>query len=220
MLRHPPYSLILASNSPRRKELLGWLNLPFVIQASHIDEVSTHTRPSLVVQDLAKQKGKWIFDQLEQRETFGKSFFPIVIGADTLVALGSLILGKPNNDEEAKTMLTQLSDKTHQVLTGVYIGLLDRETLQYREELFCCMTEVNFAKISQDLLDDYVQSGDPLDKAGSYGIQGQALTFISSINGSYSNVVGFPLCEFVQKLKELLGYKENPGGKWRSCFYE
>ncbi len=212
------YSLVLASGSPRRKELLGWLNLPYEVIVSNVDEDSPTKEPALLVSELARKKGKHIFDELEKKKGFTLDYFPLVVGADTIVTLDQEILGKPKDDDDAKTMLMKLSGRTHEVLTGVYLGILDKNLKSYREELFVCRTEVEFATISQDLLHDYVVSGDPLDKAGAYGIQGQALSFIRKINGSYSNVVGFPLHEFTEKLKFFLGYEGDLQGKWREEF--
>ena len=115
-------------------------------------------------------------------------------------------------------MLQELAGGVHQVVTGVHISKFDIDQLKYKERQFYIATDVEFDNISDDLLDIYLKSEDSLDKAGAYGIQGQALTFISKVNGSYSNVVGFPLSEFVDQLKDFLGYPNDQTGGWRKVF--
>ncbi len=134
------------------------------------------------------------------------------------MVLGEEILGKPHTPQAAREMLKKLSGNSHDVFTGVYMGLLDLQNNGYREKNFFSKTKVYFSSISTDLLDNYVQSSDPLDKAGAYGIQGQALTFIKKIEGCYSNVVGLPLENVISELKDILGYGADKQGKWRLLF--
>ncbi|MBF0312658.1 MAG: septum formation protein Maf [Oligoflexia bacterium] len=221
------YSLILASLSPRRNELLGWTEVPFAIKSMQIPEQSSFSNPSEVVMDLAKQKGLAVYKELTGQSDFATHFFPVVVGSDTIVVVDGEILGRPQDELHAREMLRKLSNKTHLVLTGVYIGLCDRKSKLYREEVFYEETKVTFDEISDDLLDVYVKTADPLDKAGAYGIQGPALTFISRVEGSYSNVVGFPLSHFVRRLKTFIAVDDdgdasdargNGNKHWREVF--
>lgn len=182
--------LILGSASPRRKELLSYLELPFSVMASNVEEITDKTKPSEVVLDLAKIKAKDIRSKVKQENV-------VIISADTIVALGNEILGKPKDVKEAKDTLLKLSDKEHQVLTGVCISVGDEMYDFYVE------TKVKFKTINLSDLNHYLLTKDSLDKAGSYGIQGQAQLFIDSINGSYSNVVGLPVAELSDKLREI-----------------
>ncbi|MBF0361177.1 MAG: septum formation protein Maf [Oligoflexia bacterium] len=219
------YTLILASASPRRKEFLEHLNIPFEIKTMSIKEETDCTLPDEIVLDLAKKKGIAVFnelqrlkDQKEKNSNFADSFFPLIVAADTLVFLGKEQLGRPRDALDAKEMLKKLSGKQHFVYTGVYIVCFDIEKNMQRERSFYCKTEVDFAHITEDFLEEYIKSGESMDKAGAYGIQGSALSFISGIKGSYSNVVGFPLYEFVVQLKDFLGCRDDNEGEWRKKF--
>lgn len=191
-------SLILGSQSPRRKELLSWLNLPFSILTADLDEVSNESEPTAVAVDLASQKAHAVFEKVEVT-------YPFVISSDTIVVLDGKIYNKPKDKKEAREILTELSNRTHQVVTGVSFLFKDLNSGKVREHLFYDSTEVTFNEITPDLMDHYISTGDSLDKAGAYGIQGPSLTFISKVNGSYSNVVGFPLDKVVSELKIILG---------------
>jgi septum formation protein len=199
------YRLILASASPRRKELLSWLQIPFDIIPSDIEEYSEVSDPALLSEDLALQKGKAVWDKSPADN-------PIVVASDTVVALGQTVYGKPKDKEDARRILLKLSGKTHTVFTGV--SLIANRAGQLRQHCFHSSTQVTFDSISEDILDPYLETGESLDKAGAYGIQGPGLCFISHVEGSYSNVVGFPLSEFITELKSFIGQKED----WRSCF--
>ncbi len=199
------YKLILGSQSPRRKELLSWANIPFEILTADLDEISVEIDPEEVAMDIAHQKGKAVFDRVS------KDVNPFVISSDTIVVLDQKIYGKPKDREDARRILTELSDKTHFVITGVCFIFHD-ETGKVREHRFYDQTDVTFNEITPDLMESYLDTGDSLDKAGAYGIQGPSLTFISKVEGSYSNVVGFPLDRVISELKIILG--EN----WRQCF--
>ncbi len=212
------YSLILASKSPRRKELVGHVGIPFEIVSVETDEVSSFIHPSEIVTDVAKQKGEVVFEALSNREGFKKTFFPLVVASDTLVALGDKVFGKPSGKDSARDMLLELSGKKHTVYTAVYLLRVDTKSKHVVKKSFFEKTDVTFAKINSDVLEHYLDTGESLDKAGAYGIQASALTFITSIEGSYSNVVGFPLAEFVENLKSFLGYDDDDFGKWRDCF--
>lgn len=205
------YSLILASNSPRRKEILSYLGIPFEVIPSNILEKSDLENPSEVARELARDKACFVAKSLEIKQ----GYYPLVLGSDTLVVLGKKIFGKPRDIYEAKEILMELSGKTHQVITGVHFELRDEG--QWKSHGFSISSQVTFDSIAPDILEDYLRSGDSLDKAGAYGIQGPSLTFISSLKGSYSNVVGLPLSDVIAELKCFLGIS-NGEGNWRDLF--
>lgn len=183
--------LILASQSPRRRELLAQLGYQFSVQASDIDETveKTETAHNYVLR-LAKQKALHIFNLLSETEQ-ATSF---VLGSDTSVVLDGKILGKPENEEDCFTTLSLLSNNQHQVLTAV--ALVSKNNVQAQ----VISTEVIFKVLTKAEISAYWLTGEPQDKAGSYGIQGIAGQFVKSINGSYSAVVGLPLYETAQLL--------------------
>jgi septum formation protein len=184
-------SLILASASPRRAELLRQLNLDFEVMVSNAPEELPvdSVNPEQVVMDLAKLKVR------RAAETTGED--ALLIGADTVVVLEDRILGKPVDAAAAEAMLTELSGRKHRVFTGLalYQPLTVRLICDY------VMTEVCFRDLSQDEIEAYVRTGEPLDKAGAYGIQGLGAALVESINGCYFNVVGLPLSKLVMMLK-------------------
>lgn len=187
------YELILASASPRRSELLGYLNFPFKIYPSEAPEETDLIEPTEVVQELSRIKCHDIYNQIKSKYTN-----PLVIGSDTVVVYKDEILGKPKSKKEAREVLKKLSGSRHEVLTGVCVKAKDVDFKFYER------TFVVFKDICDSELDIYLKSDDCMDKAGAYGIQGQAQIFIESIEGSYSNVVGFPISDFIEKLKENL----------------
>lgn len=178
--------LILASNSPRRRELLSKLNSNFDIIPSVGEEVSTARLPVDVAKELANRKALEIFKVHPDA---------VVIGCDTVVELDGQLLGKPKDEADAKRMLTALSGKTHQVHTGVCI------VHKMGVWLFADTTQVTFSTLTQKQIDDYVATGSPLDKAGAYGIQDSG--FVCDIAGSYDNVVGFPTERIAEVLQNL-----------------
>jgi len=177
--------IILASASPRRKEILELADLKFDIMPSDAQEITTKTVPNEVVMELASIKAKDIYEKSEKQS--------MVVGADTVVAYQGQILGKPADKADAKRMLTMLSGQTHEVYTGVCVE--DGKTKTFYEE-----TKVTFYEISDEQIDHYIKTGEPMDKAGSYGIQGKAAVFIKGIEGDYYNVVGFPIARFLQEI--------------------
>ena len=199
------YNLVLGSQSPRRKELLSWLKIPFTIRTADLDEVSNQTDPSQIAQDLASQKAQAVKTKCSDIEN------PFIVASDTIVVLDGKIYNKPKDRNEARQILSELSDRTHFVMTGVSFLFKDEDG-KWREHLFFDCTEVTFNEITHELMEAYLDTGDSLDKAGAYGIQGPSLTFISKVNGSYSNVVGFPLDKVVGELGIVLG------DGWRSKF--
>jgi septum formation protein len=204
------FNLILGSQSPRRKELLSWLNIPFKILTADLEEISHQTHPCDIAVDLASQKAHAVFLQCEKKLQSEDN--PFVVSSDTIVVLKEKIYGKPKDRAEAREILNELSGRTHQVITGVSFLYKDFSTGKRREHFFYDSTEVTFNEITPDLMEAYLSTNDSLDKAGAYGIQGPSLTFISKVNGSYSNVVGFPLDKVVSELNLILG------NEWREAF--
>lgn len=178
--------IILASASPRRKEILELADLEFDVMPSDAQEITTKTAPNEVVMELASIKAKDIYKKSEKQS--------MIVGADTVVAYQGHILGKPTDEADAKRMLTMLSGQTHEVYTGVCV-IEDGKTKTFYEE-----TKVTFYEISDEQIDRYIKTGEPMDKAGSYGIQGKAAVFIKGIEGDYYNVVGFPIARFLQEI--------------------
>lgn len=178
--------IILASASPRRKEILELADLKFDVMPSDAQEITTKTAPNEVVMELASIKAKDIYKKSEKQS--------MIVGADTVVAYQGQILGKPTDEADAKRMLTMLSGQTHEVYTGVCV-IEDEKIKTFYEE-----TKVTFYEISDEQIDRYIKTGEPMDKAGSYGIQGKAAVFIKGIEGDYYNVVGFPIARFLQEI--------------------
>ena len=193
-------NIILASASPRRRELLERAGISFSVCPSQGEEQITVSDPAEVVEELSEQKAREVFLKTEGDI--------LVIGADTVVAVNGKILGKPKDQEEAKQMLRSIQGDSHEVYTGV--TLLDREEGQERQRTFHVMTKVVFYPMSEEEIQRYVDTKEPLDKAGAYGIQGKAGIFVKEIRGDYNNVVGLPVARLYQELKEM---GINPG-KW------
>jgi len=180
--------LILASQSPRRKYLLEQAGLRFTVIPSPIDESRVAPdEPAVYVQRLAEAKA----NDVAQR--FPEAW---VIGADTIVAAGGRLLGKPASPEEARRMLTRLAGKTHQVYTGFCI----RRHSIHATFIDAVCTDVTFKVLSDKEIEWYIRSGEPFDKAGAYAIQGMGTFLVRRISGSYSNVVGLPVCEVIEIL--------------------
>ena len=181
--------IILASQSPRRKELMEKLNIPFTVRVADIDETADPSLcPAEDVARLSRLKAEAIPHGQED----------IVIAADTIVVSGMQILGKPKNREHAKQMLQMLSGKAHQVMTGLTVLQGDKR-ITHTE-----ITDVYFRPLTEAEIDAYVASGDCDDKAGSYGLQSGAATFVEKIHGDYYNVMGLPVCRLSLILKEFV----------------
>ena len=179
--------LILASQSPRRKELLGLLGIPFEIQVPQADEtIDPNADPAQQVALVSRRKA--MATQAEAGD--------VVIAADTIVVCDGKILGKPHSFQEAVEMLSMLSGRGHLVMTGM--------TVMRGDQIVSCteVTEVFFREISQKEIERYVRSGEPMDKAGAYGIQGGAALFAEKLCGDYYNVMGLPVCRLTQLLKQ------------------
>ena len=181
-------NLILASGSPRRKELLGLFGIPFVIRAADIDEtMDPGQAPFDVVARVSRLKALAV----------PRKQSDIVIAADTIVVCEGRVLGKPHSREEAVSMLRLLSGRDHQVMTGCTVVRGDAR------ETFTEVTDLHFRPLSDAEIARYVDSGEPMDKAGAYGIQGGAALFCEKIVGDYYNVMGLPVCRLGQVLRKF-----------------
>jgi septum formation protein len=208
-MKQKKYTLILASESPRRMELLQYLKIPFARIPSNIEEP-----PHETALKLAELKGLAVLQILEKKPGYGKDFFPVIISSDTQVRLDDKSYGKPKNKKQASDILLALKGKTHHVITAVHLCRLDKQTQKTLHHSFYCTSRVTFSDFSDNTLTNYLSFNDFTDKAGAYGIQGPAATFISHIEGSYTNVMGLPLFELTQQLQ--LFFDNNPN--WKSCF--
>lgn len=190
--------IILASASPRRKELLGQIGFDFEVVTSHVEEKVSSQRPDRVVEELSRQKA----------EAVRELFLPcqeemLIIGADTVVSLDGCILGKPADSEEAAEMLEHLQGRQHEVYTGVTVLYHGAETADWTVKSFHERTAVQFYPMTEQEILEYVKTGDPLDKAGAYGIQGFCARYIRAVEGNYDNVVGLPVGVLYQEIKEF-----------------
>jgi septum formation protein len=182
-------NLILASSSPRRKELLENLQLKFEVSSSDVDETfEPGMLPEKVVMELASRKAESVAR---------KNPASFVIGSDTIVFADGLILGKPDGHGEAFDMLSRLSGRVHSVYTGVSIFTPQKSKIEFYEK-----TDVEFWELTDDEKSAYIESGEPFDKAGSYGIQGLGATLVKRISGDYFAVVGLPLSRTARELKK------------------
>ena len=189
--------IILASASPRRSELLKQAGFSFTVVPSTIEETRTKTVPGQLAEDLAFQKANDVYETVKGNYT-DQDF--MVIGADTIVYYDGEVLGKPADEQEAFDMLKLLSDRTHQVYTGLAIIL--KKDSEKQIHLLHERTDVTFYPISDEELKDYIATGDPLDKAGAYGIQGAFAVHVKEIKGDYNNVVGLPIARLYQTIKD------------------
>ena len=181
--------LILASNSPRRAEILRILGCNFAAEAADVDEsLPEGTLPETAVTLLAARKAAAVL-ALRPNDT--------VLGADTVVALDGKILGKPRDAAHAAEMLRQLSGRTHTVYTGVCL------LSGGKKQCFCAATEVEFYPLTGQLIADYIATGEPLDKAGSYGIQGRGCVLVKRINGDFFTVMGLPAAQTFRALQQF-----------------
>lgn len=194
-----PWLIILASASPRRRDILKQLCIEPVIIPSDLEERVTSTKPDQVVMELSAQKAGHVAELC--REKYRRDF--VVIGADTVVAAEGKILGKPGDEEEARTMIRLLSGKVHQVYTGITLIQGDRKVTLAEK------TDVAVASMTEEEIEEYVSCGESMDKAGAYGIQGRFAAFIEGINGSYTNVMGLPARRVYEELKRLLEEKND-----------
>lgn len=198
--------IILASGSPRRKEILETIGLTFEIIPAQGEEVITSSVPEEVVQELSEQKAIEVATNIYQYSQTSLERMLVtdtmVIGADTVVSVDGKILGKPKDEAEAFLMLKSLSGRAHKVYTGVTVIIMAPDgrsgKISFVEE-----TKVFVAQMSDEEINRYIATGDPMDKAGSYGIQGAFGAYIKGIEGDYQNVVGFPVARFYAELKKV-----------------
>ncbi len=187
--------LILASGSPRRKDLLESIGVSFEIIPSDVDETFLpFENPIEGVKRLSFEKAR------EVSQNYPGYW---IIGADTVVVIDGRVLGKPVDEDEAKIMLRSLNGTTHEVYTG--FSLVNSQCME-KAVTGCSRSEVFIRSLSADEIDEYVATGEPMDKAGAYAIQGLGAAIVQSVNGSYTNVVGLPLCEVAHELKRLNVY--------------
>ena len=185
--------IILASASPRRRELLHQIGLETEVLPSRIEEKPTATQPEEVVEELSRQK---CLDVAGRAQENG-----VVLGADTVVALDGKIMGKPGSAGQAAEMLKSLQGRSHQVFTGVTLAEVRKGRI-VRQETFSERTEVFLFPMTEEEIEAYILSGEPFDKAGAYGIQGSFARHVKSIEGDYNNVVGLPVAAVYQRLKK------------------
>jgi len=186
------YQIILASGSPRRKAFFEQMGIPFTQKVIPVEEVFPNALSGVsIVEYLVKLKAQAFESSIEDNQ--------LVITADTIVWHQNQCLGKPADEHEAKQMLSQLSDSTHQVITAV--GFLQKN----KWESLHCISEVRFKSVSEKAITDYIATGSPMDKAGAYGIQDSfGMCHINSIKGSYTNIIGLPVAQVLGKIEEIL----------------
>ena len=198
--------IVLASASPRRKELLEQIGIAFEICPAKGDEIISSTDPGDVVMELSAQKaqevGAMIYTYEDEHKDISTPQDIMVIGADTVVAFEDKILGKPKDEEDAKCMLFMLAGKRHSVYTGVSVMLIDKDG-KAGIHTFYEKTDVVVCDMKEEEIDRYIATGEPLDKAGAYGIQGRFAIHIKEIIGDYNNVVGLPVSRLYQELLSI-----------------
>lgn len=182
-------NLILASKSPRRKELLTQAGYQFKIMVSDVDETVDETNPIEKVLAIAKKKGNDVFNKYNFNDV-------VILSADTIVVINNEVLGKPKNVDDARLMIKKLQNNVHQVYTAVYIKS------QNNEDCFVEKTDVSVGEMTEEEIEEYINTSEPYDKAGGYGIQGIFSRYISSIKGDYYNVMGLPIYKVREVLKK------------------
>ena len=186
-------NIILASTSPRRKELLEQTGLPFTIEASDYEEDMTlDMSPAELAQHLSYHKAQAVADKHQNEDV-------LIIGADTFMVFNNEVQGKPHTAEKAKEVLQAMSGQTHEIITGYTV--IDTGTNQHKSE--AVTTKVHFRELTEQEIDEYIATGEPLDKAGAYAIQSRGGMFVDWVEGSYSNVVGLPISQLVQMLRSF-----------------
>ena len=188
--------VILASKSPRRREILSMLGVKFEVLSADADEHSDITDPTLLVRELSLRKGRAVRALLEAEGTWDED--TLIIASDTVVAAGNEILGKPRDDADAARMLRLLSGTEHRVVSGVALLFGAREIAAAEETAVC------FTKMTDAQIEWYVKSGEPADKAGAYAVQGLASLYIKGLRGDYFNVVGLPVHRLETLINEFL----------------
>lgn len=194
--------IILASASPRRQELLSQVGLTFTVMPSDCEERVTSDVPEEVVKELSLQKAQDVARKVAAAGQPDGSAPLLVIGADTVVSCDGRILGKPKSREDAVAMLTLLQGRAHRVYTGVTLLYQEQPGAEWETETFAVCTQVVFYPMTRAEIERYVDTGEPMDKAGAYGIQGKCAAFIEKIDGDYNNVVGLPVARVCLWLRQ------------------
>jgi len=189
--------IILASSSPRRKDIMEQVGIPFEVRVSEVDENIGITKPDLLVKALSKLKAGAVLKEILKED---KNAECAVIGADTVVALDNEVLGKPKDDLDAKRMIKAQSGQKSAVYTGVTV--LIRKNGKTKKDTFAVKTKIEMVEVSDECIDAYIASGEPRDKAGAYGIQGRFAQYVKKIDGDYYNIVGFPICPIAECLRK------------------
>ncbi len=190
---------ILASASPRRKELLEQIGMKFEVRVSEAEEITQATEPAEYVMELSFLKAEDVAGKIPvMYDARGVNQDFVVIGSDTVVAAEGEILGKPKDKDDARRMITMLSGKTHQVYTGVTLMIFKNERMT--QETFYEKTDVTFYEMTENQIEKYINSSEPYDKAGAYAIQGLCSAYIKGINGDYASVVGLPVSRICHEL--------------------
>ena len=199
--------IVLASQSPRRRELFEREEIPFTVQVSQVDETlepDLLADPYEAVKKLAERKAGAVVQQVLGVDYVGAA---AIVGADTMVVLGNTIYGKPESAEDAQRILRELSGKTHEVITGVSVWLVSAPTTEDVSLGFRTFTEtsrVTFKELTDQEIADYIATGEPMDKAGAYGIQGLGGNLVGAIDGDFDNIVGFPIKRFMDEFSEII----------------
>lgn len=185
--------IILASESPRRREILMQTDIVFMTATMNPDETLDSTLPiSEAVEQIALRKA------LSVQEKYPNE---VIVGADTVVIVDGEVMGKPGDEEDARAMLKRLSGRTHQVMSAV--AIIQNE----RKEVFHEVTDVTFIELSDNAIEKYIKTREPYDKAGAYAIQGKGAVFVDRINGDYYNVVGLPVSKLVRRLADYIDFE-------------
>lgn len=191
------YNIILASGSPRRKEILEQVGIPFTVQVSNKEEIITESEPVNIVKGLASMKANDIAEKAKVND--------VIIGCDTIVAYNNQIMGKPKDEEDAKRMLQLLQDDVHEVFTGVSViikMIADDGSVCDKEINFAVETKVYVNAMTEEQIEAYVATKEPMDKAGAYAVQGKFAAHIKKLDGDYYNVVGLPISRLYDVLLE------------------
>ena len=198
--------IILASSSPRRRELMAQAGFAFEVLVSEADETIETETPGEMVEVLSERKAAAVAEEIK-RQGFAEESV-LLVGADTMVAIDGKKLGKPKDEKGAEEMLEELSGRTHQVYTGVTLIRLrkaENGSILQESRTFSEGTDVSFYPLTKEEIRSYIATGEPMDKAGAYGIQGKAAVFVKEIKGDYNNVVGLPIARLYQELKNWSG---------------
>ena len=207
MINFEKTKIILASQSPRRSELMKQAGYEFEVIASTIEESITETKPNLIVEGLSLQKANNVLDMILKSVDLSLMAYEnlslMVIGADTVVSKNGMIMGKPKDWEEAYNMIDTIQGDKHQVYTGVTIILYDFNTGKKTYRTFSECTDVSLYPMTDSEINHYIETSDYYDKAGGYGIQDEFAVYVKEINGDYNNVVGLPIARLYQEMKKM-----------------